>query len=304
MIRIVRAGLAMGLLAAASAAARPARAADPKTAECLSATESSLALRHQHKLRDARAKLLVCSADSCPVDIRNECIHRVAEINAAIPTIVFEARDAAGNDLGAVKVTMDGEVLAERLDGIALSIDPGARAFTFATAGHPAVGKQFLIREGEKDRRERIVFGRPSAVAATPLPVARPTSTITESTAPTLSARPEPRRSGTQRALAVAAAGVGIVGLGVGTGFGLYSSSKHGDAVKACPSPQCADQNGVDLWNQARSAGTISTVAFIVGAVGVAGGAVLWFTDNPKGPGVAKTEVGFGLGSLQLKGVW
>ncbi len=303
MIRIARTGLALGLLAGASAAARPALAADPTTAECLSATESSLALRHQHKLRDARAKLLICSADSCPADIRNECIRRVAEIKTAIPTIVFEARDAAGNDLGAVKVTMDGEVLAERLDGSALSIDPGARAFTFATAGHPGVHKQFLIREGEKDRRERIVFDRSVAVAATSLPAVRPTPTVTASSTPSVSAQSEPRPVDTQRKLALAAAGIGIVGLGVGIGFGLASIFKHRDAVQACPG-ECADQNGVDLWNKARSDGTVSTVAFIVGTVGIVGGVVLWFTDNPEGSGVAKTEVGLGLGSLQLKGVW
>src|SRR5258708_32712612 len=88
-----------------------ARAADPTTADCLAANESSIALRNQHKLREARSRLLVCSAATCPGDIRDECIRRVGEINAAMPTIVFETKDRAGNDLSAVQVTMDGEPL-------------------------------------------------------------------------------------------------------------------------------------------------------------------------------------------------
>jgi hypothetical protein len=51
-------------------------------------------------------------------------LRRVDEINAAIPTVIFEAKDGAGGDLSAVRVTMDGEVLAERLEGTALSINP------------------------------------------------------------------------------------------------------------------------------------------------------------------------------------
>jgi hypothetical protein len=149
-----------------------ARAADPTTGECLTATESSLNLRNAHKLRDARSKLLICSASSCPADIRTECVRRMAEVNAAIPGIVFDAKDAAGNDLVAVTVTMDGHTLTERLEGTAISIDPGPHKFAFATTGQPRVEKQFVIREGEKNRRERILFGPTTASVALGVSVA------------------------------------------------------------------------------------------------------------------------------------
>ena len=67
-------------------AAREASAADPTTIDCLSATEGSLKLRSEHKLRSARAQLLVCASPSCPADIRTECARRVDEVNVAIPT--------------------------------------------------------------------------------------------------------------------------------------------------------------------------------------------------------------------------
>src|SRR5580700_7074280 len=96
-------------------AAAPAQAADPTTADCLAASDASLSSGNQHKLRAERSQLLTCAAASCPSDVRRECGSRVDEVNKQIPTIIFAAKDASGADLSAVKVTMDDEVLAERL---------------------------------------------------------------------------------------------------------------------------------------------------------------------------------------------
>jgi hypothetical protein len=272
----------------------PAFAADPTTADCLAASEASLKAGNEHHLRADRSQLLVCSSTNCPADIRLEClecVRRVDEVNAAIPTIIFEAKDAAGNDLSAVKVTMDGEVLAERLEGSALSLDPGEHTFVFETAGQPPLEKKFVIRESQKDRREAIRFGGPAAapVPGTP-PVDYPQS-------------PEPSHGlGTQKILGIVAAGVGVVGLGVGSAFGLIAMSKKSDAQKICPD-KCADESGVNAWSDAVSAGNVSTALFIVVGVGIAGAAVLWFTA-PSSSGVASPQVGFGFGSVQVKGTW
>lgn len=277
-----------------------ARAADPTTADCLGATEASLTLRNQHKLRDARAQLLICSAASCPGDIRGECTRRVAEVNAAMPTIVFETKDGAGNDISAVRVLMDGGMLAERLEGTAISIDPGEHSFVFQRGDEPPVQKVFVIREGEKERRERVVFGGPTppALATNAMPAA-PAGASTAVTVP--AAGPGTSYWTGQRIAAIAAGGVGVAGLAVGTAFGLIAMSRHDDATKVCPAT-CADQHGVDLWDSARSAGTISNVGFIVGAVGVASGAVLWLTASQ--PGGVATGVAVGPGALRLTGVW
>jgi hypothetical protein len=283
-------------VALAMAAAGTARAADPTTADCLAATESSLTLRNQHKLRDARAQLLICSAATCPTDIRDECVRRVDQVNADMPTVVFEVKDGGGNDLTGVRVEMDGGTLAEHLEGTALSIDPGEHTFTFTHAGDPPVQKAFVIREGEKDRRERIVLG-PAAVAALPA-VAPPPLVATQAPVPA------PSSWTGQRIGAVVLAAVGVAGLGVGTGFGLAAISRHDDAQKACPQA-CADQRGVDLWNSARTAGNISTVAFIAGGVALAGGAVLWLTGKPESaPPTRMTQVIWGPGSVGLRGAW
>jgi hypothetical protein len=262
----------------------PANAADPTTADCLAASENSLALKNQHRLLDARARLLVCSASTCPADIRDECIRRVAEVNEAMPTVVFEVKDVAGNDVLNVQVTMDGTPLVSRLEGTALSIDPGEHTFSFASPGQSAVEKKLVIREGEKGRRERVV---PQALVVSSQPKAARLDVTTN-----------PRRMA-----AIASAGVGVVAVGVGIVFGLKSLSRHHDAKQACPGA-CVDQHGVDLWNSARSAGNVSTVAFVLGAAGLAGGGILWFLSKEASPGAPAVQVGVGPGSIGMRGVW
>ena len=267
----------------------PAFAADPTTADCLAASDASLKLGNDHKLRAERSQLLVCATSTCPADIRKECLGRVDEVNAQIPTIVFSAKDSSGADLSAVRVTMDGEVLAERFQGTALSIDPGEHTFTFETAGQPPSMKKLVIVQGQKDRREVITFGTDQGGTATPM-AASPST-------------PPPNDSGgmgTQKNLAIVAGGIGVVGLGLGTVFGVMASSQKNDAQSACPSNPCSTQDGANKWSTAGSTGNISTIGFIVGGVAVAGGAVLWFTA----PSSSSAQVGFGPGILQLKGTW
>ena len=66
---------------------------------------------------------------SSPAVIRQDCAERLAEVERAEPTIVFEAKDRDGLDVSAVTVTMDDTPLASSLDGSALSTDPGEHVF-------------------------------------------------------------------------------------------------------------------------------------------------------------------------------
>jgi len=277
---------------------KPVNAADPTIGECLAANDKSIALRNEHKLLAARTQLLVCAAPSCPGEVRKECLRRIDLVNASLPTVVIEAKDGAGNDLAAVKVTMDGDVLAEKLDGSALSLDPGAHTFTFELAGQPPITKQLVIREGQKDRREVLQFGATPAATPTATSAAKaPATASIESSVDQVSSS----SGGSQKTIALIAAGVGVVGIGVGTIFGLSAISKHDDANAKCPGA-CSDQAGVDLWNDARTAGNISTIGFVVGGVGLATGAILWLTAKPSRSTAVHADVG--PGSLHIRGTW
>jgi serine/threonine-protein kinase len=89
---------------------------------------------------------------------------------------------------------------------------------------------------------------------------------------------------GARRTIGVVLAGAGLVGLAVGAAFGVVAMSKENDATSNhCPHQPFCDAQGVQLGQDAKSAATVSTVAFAAGAAAVAGGVVLWFTAP--GPG-------------------
>jgi hypothetical protein len=184
--RALPALFALGPALASLATAPDASAADPTLSDCINANESSLAARTDHKLRQARAQSLMCAADSCPAEMRDKCKQRLEELNRAIPTIVFAVQDASGADLGGVKVTMDGQLIADRLEGTAISLDPGEHKFTFEVAGQAPIERTIILREGEKDRRERIVVGQPAGTPETTPPPGTPppATTGTPSTTP------------------------------------------------------------------------------------------------------------------------
>ena len=278
---------------------RAAWAAEPTTLECLTAYEDSVPLRKNHQLKTARAKLVLCSADSCPTEIRAECTNRVPEIDASMPTVVFDAKDAAGMTVFAVKVKMDGDVLAERLRGSALSMDPGDHKFIFEAPGRPSVEKHLMIFEGEKLRRERVEF---EALAA-PKPAPDPPVTVAKSE--TLEPQPGAAKPplGKARITALALAGAGVAATGVGVAFSFVAMSRRDTANRICTS-DCTTTEGVDAWNRANSAGTIATVAFIAGAAGIASGVAVWLLAKPASDGAPASQISLGPGGIQLTGRW
>jgi hypothetical protein len=163
----------------------PGRASADGSAEaidnrCAAASDHAQSLERDGKLREARAELAKCSEPTCPSPIRDECLQRRASVDTALPTIVLAAKDSAGNDIAAVRVIVDGELFAERIEGRPLPIDPGAHHVVFQAPGFVPVQTTWVIMQGEKDRRERVVF--PSALALPPPAAARP--------APALATRP------------------------------------------------------------------------------------------------------------------
>jgi hypothetical protein len=215
-----------------------------------------------------------------------------------MPTVVFEAKDAAGAIVFAVKVNMDGTVLAERLQGSALPIDPGEHSFTFEVAGRPSVEKHLMIFEGEKLRRERVEFEALAAPQPPPPPAAIAKPQSLEQPPP-----PAAKLSLGKAKIAAVALGVGVAATGVGVAYGFVAMSRRDEASSICPS-ECADMNGVNAWHDAHSAGNVATGAFIIGGVGIATGVVVWLLARPAADGAAGSRVSLGPGGIQVAGRW
>jgi len=265
--RVPSATLLLAAVVASMLTTSHARAVDPTTADCLNASENAIRLRSDHKLRAAREQLLVCSLAACPTDVRAECARRVEIVNGSIPTIVFETKDAAGNDVANVKVTLDGAPLVDRLEGTAISLDPGEHTFRFETPGQMPVQKVLVIREGEKERRERVALVTPAVVGV-----------ASRGDRVDVTQEVSPSDGKTQRISAVVAGGVGVLGAVLGTIFGASASSSWSAAQNDC-GKSCAPNNpAVGEKSTAQTDATVSTVGFVTAGVGLAAGALLWFT--------------------------
>jgi hypothetical protein len=249
--------ISLSIAGTAVAAQGEAFAADPTTEECVAANEKAGPLQRSGKLREARANLLRCSAGSCPSVVRDDCIKSATQVDTAVPTIVFEAKDAAGNDVTAVRVTMDGEQLAEKLTGTALDVDPGEHVFAF-DAGGQRVERHLVIHQAEKNRRESVVLGGQAVAASNAL------------------AEPPQAGLGTHKTIAIGAAGVGVVGIALGSVLGLLANSKWEQAKTDCGAGCAQGSPAQEEASSAHSTATLANVSLVVGVVALATGAVLW----------------------------
>jgi hypothetical protein len=266
----LRAPAACVVAALIGAVSLPARA---DVAACVKANAHAQALFRDGKLAAARAELMTCGNPACPELVRDDCAQRLDEVERAQPTVLFDARDGDGHDLVAVRVTMDGQPLTDRLEGKVLRVDPGAHTFTFTVEGQPTVTQTFVLKEGERDRRERIVIGQPTAptpAATTPAPSSSMSTTPAETPSTGL---------GSKRIIGLGLAGAGVVGLGVGTAFGLMASSAWSSAKSACGGDvgHCNNVSSATSYkNTTNTDGTISTVGFVAGGALLAVGGVLF----------------------------
>jgi hypothetical protein len=143
----------------------PARAADPtpeERAACVAKHESAQISRRDGKLRAARTALLQCVRASCPSAIRSDCLEWLPELERSLPSVVIAARSPKGDESSG-RVLLDGEVLAARLDGQALDVDPGSHLFRVEVPPYEAVEQRVVIRTGEKNRELLVNVGQPPA---------------------------------------------------------------------------------------------------------------------------------------------
>jgi hypothetical protein len=288
---LLRPGLAAAVLGVALSEARGARAADPMTAQCIASSEHGQELRSAERLHDARAQFVLCAAASCPGPIREDCARRLAEVVEATPTVVFEVKDAAGNDATGVRTTVDGQPVAVSA-GAAIEVDPGEHAFAFEEGDRLATEERRLVlAEGVKGRRETVVLhetaaGLPRSEAARPAPT--PTSA-------------EPPRSAPPP-LAWVAFGVGGAGLAVGVIAGFVAGGKHATLSGECDDSAgtCAPQYAGDL-DSFHALRTASTVGYVVGALGIVGGVTVWLTA-PRAHSATTTSLWVGPATAGIAG--
>lgn len=293
-------------LLALSAWAHDVRA-DDGVSQCIAASEQGLELRKAERLIDARKTLAGCATTRCPDEIRTVCEQRINDINGALPTVVFDVTDGAGVPQALTRLTVDGAVATTPLAGKAAPFNPGLHTFRFEVAGQPPLEKKVLLKEGDRDWHESVVIGplAPAATAVAP-PVAGPAPEAPPP-APPPSAPPAATQGvgHGQRIAGVVVGSLGVAGLAVGGVFGVMASNKWSNAQNNCRSGCGPNSSAQQDKNDASSAATVSTVAFIGGGALVVGGLVLFLTA-PSGSSTGAIQVvpsaGPGEAALFLRG--
>ncbi|HEU4412329.1 MAG TPA: hypothetical protein VFS43_44210 [Polyangiaceae bacterium] len=255
--RALRAALAPLAALVATAPAPRARGDEGGAAACNAAYTEVQRLRKATKLRAARGRALACAQDVCTETVRTDCGRWLDEIERATPSILVDARDAAGNELAEVRVRAGEETLAERLDGRQIVLDPGEYLLRFEHRGR-ALERRTIAREGEKYRVLQVRFPPERGVSAGgPAP---------PDAAPAGGSKPLPL--GTYVLGGVGAAG--LVTFGALSLSGYLSETKLRDT---CGPTDTCSRSDVD---SIRTRYLVGDVALGVGLLSTAGAFALW----------------------------
>ena len=249
--KALRSVLAIGVLTGIVLAHTSAAADDRE--QCANAAEQAQSLRDEGKYRRAREQMLLCAREVCPGPIKSDCGNWLDQIERDAPTVVFGAKDA-GKDIFDVKVSMDGVVVTERLDGKPQLVDAGEHTFTFEHGG-VVKEERVLVRSGEKGRAITVTFGDQAPPLTSPPPVS-----------PTEEGSLVP---------ALVVGGIGIVALGSFALFGIQGKNDVDDLQKC--KPRC-EESDVD---RARTKLIIADISLGVGIVALAVSAYMIIT-RPK----------------------
>lgn len=125
-----------------------------------------------------------------------------------------------------------------------------------------------VARAGSIERKEDVVVAERDARTLT-IDLKQTQPQVVGSTEPPRESPP----SALPKVLIIGGFAMGAVGIGVGSVTGLMSFSKVDDVRTDCVDNRCKPSREGDI-DSARSLGTISTIAFIAGGVGVAAGVV------------------------------
>ncbi len=117
---------------------------------CADAYDRSQVVRSAGQLVEARQLLRLCAQDSCPEVVKTDCAGWLAEVEAALPSVVFALRDADGRLVSDARVFVDDQPVQVAGDGRAIPLDPGSHRIRFETQERPAVTLSAVVVEGVK----------------------------------------------------------------------------------------------------------------------------------------------------------
>jgi serine/threonine-protein kinase len=195
--------------------------------------------------------------------------------------IALEAREIAGLQVRCGPVPVD-----ISLGTITVPVDPGQVTVEASAPGYLPFSRQVTLdAKGRGSLTIPALTSDGSVPAAASNPVAAGTAPAAPADAQMQSSPAAPLPAADSESSSVPVApivlgSVGLVGLGVGAYFGATAMSDADEAKDLCPDGNCTSQRGEDLMDDARTAATVSNIAFGVGIASLATGLVLYFVGS------------------------
>lgn len=262
---------------------------------------SARALEKNGKLVEAAERYL--EATRLPTSSGDQATQEQARLNAAkereallsrLPTLTIEV------DPDVQEVRVDDVVLPAAVLGIRRPTNPGSHTVT-AKRGDVRKSESIVLKEGEN---QTLRLELPQAATSESTGSAAGPKSVRHSDTPGDGAKPAVARGRTQRIVGWSALAVGGAGVAVGTIAGILVIAKHGsnEVSNSCVGARCPTsmQSTVDGFNLARN---VSSIGFIVGAVGLGTGIGLLLT-SPRDPNkqTGRLEPWIGVGSVGVRG--
>ena len=215
-----------------------------------------------------RTTRTVLTEDSTPPFRRavEQAQRELAKLKPRIPELKLVLKGAAPED---VSVTMDGQPYSVALLGVERPVNPGSHQIVAQRDGDTKVEATVDLAEGATEQVELVIGGSQK-------PAARAEPADAHMTAASVLQPPEEDSVLHSPPVTYAALGVGALGLGIGVVTGIIATKKHSELEAQCPDNQCVEGSPAegDL-KSFRLLRTVSTVSYVVGALGVAGGVTL-----------------------------
>lgn len=243
----------------------------PSKQQCARSYETAQEHRASGALTSTREELLLCSHESCPSFVKQDCGRWLVEVEKELPSFVVGAVNSDQTPIENVTLVLDGVPLPAPSVGKPVAVNPGPHKLEVVRNGTALASRTLLAQQGVQERDVQIIV--PSATAALEFDSANldQSSSLTP--------------------YAFAAWGLGAVGLGVFGVLGHMGRTDENSLREDCSGAGTANAEcNLDRFNARkedyRQLQSLADIGLITGIVGAVGGTALYLlSPNPSGGG-------------------
>jgi hypothetical protein len=244
--------------------------------------------RVTHEALPSNAPAAFIAAREQAAALLDATARRVAHLNIAVT-----GAPTAG---AGVWVKVDGANVPTASLNVDRPVDPGAHVIEAGAPGFVATTVKMVSNEGATDPVKLVLVPAPVTVAV----AAAPPTPLPAPPAPRIDDKSRADQATRSHTVAYVVGGAGLAGLAIGAISGVVALGDKSTLNGACHAGACPESASSAL-SGGKTAGTVSTVGFVVGGVGVAAGVVLYFLDLGGG---ATATARVGIGEVGLSGTF